>query len=127
MLRFRLLAWSKEIGSSALVTLSCPAQFSAESTTLVSHAIRPAEQRAINESQRLEMIRRRTPLTRLSATLSGFACVFRQMPGVAPLANISFKLRRVGDGDLMCRCGERFAFGCVLPFPADRALGFIVH
>jgi hypothetical protein len=36
--------------------LSCPAQFSAESTTFVSHAIRPAQRSAMNESQRLEVV-----------------------------------------------------------------------
>ena len=49
------------------------------------------------------------------------------MPGVAPLAPICFKLRRIGGCDLVCGCGQSFTFTCILPLPAHRTFRFVVH
>jgi hypothetical protein len=45
------------------------------------------------------------PVRPSSATFLGFACGFRQAPGVAPLAAVRSKLRRIRDCDLVRGCG----------------------
>lgn len=64
----------------------------------------------------------------LAAILSGSSCIFREMPGVTPGAQIGAQFfGRIGGCDLVCRGRQRFSFAGVLPLPADRTFGFVVH
>jgi hypothetical protein len=58
---------------------------------------------------------------RLSTILPGSFCIFREMPGVTPVASIgTWSLWRIGGYDLVCGCGQRLTFARVLPLPTDR-------
>lgn len=64
----------------------------------------------------------------LSTIFPGLARIFRQMPGVAPGAQIGSKiLRRIRGCDLVRGCRQSFAFGRVLSLPADRTFRLAIH
>ena len=61
---------------------------------------------------------------RLLATWDAFRMrlIFCDVPGVTPRATIGAKtFWRIGGGDLVGGCGQRFAFGGVLAFAGYRA------
>ena len=50
------------------------------------------------------------------------------MPGATPRTLISAQfLWRIGSRNPVCRGRQRFTFGSVFPFPADRTFRFVVH
>jgi len=60
--------------------------------------------------------------------LSGFSRLFREVPGVAPVAVVGAEFHGcVGGGDLVFGCGEGGTFGGVFAFAGDRTFGSVVH
>jgi hypothetical protein len=62
------------------------------------------------------------------SALAGVFCLFREMPGVAPVAAVGSEFHGgAGGGDLVPGSGEGGAFGGVFALAADRTFGGVVH
>jgi hypothetical protein len=67
-------------------------------------------------------------IRRSSTIFRAFSYIFRDMPGATPRTLISAQfLWRIGSRNPVCRGRQRFTFGSVFPFPADRTFRFVVH
>jgi hypothetical protein len=58
-----------------------------------------------------------------ASVLVDICSLFREVPGVTPVAAVGAKFhRRIGSGDLVLGCGEGGAFGGVFALAANRHL-----